>query len=60
MNVLTKKCVFCPITQTWTLKPALIEVHSRDEMKAALRAFAAEVQRFNDLTRNGGGRHEQA
>lgn len=58
--IVTKRCVFCPRTQTWALKPTMIEVHSRDEMKAALRAFAAEVQRFNDLTRSGGGRHEQA
>jgi hypothetical protein len=58
--ILTKRCEFCPRTQTWTLNPTMIEVHSREELKAALRAFAAEVQRFNDLTRSGGGRHGQA
>lgn len=60
MMILTKRCEFCPRTQTWALMPTMIEVHSRDELKAALKAFAAEVQRFNDVTRNGGGWHGQA
>jgi hypothetical protein len=60
MIILTKKCAFCLRTETWTLKPTMIEVNSREELKAALRAFSVEVQRFNQLTRNEGGQNGQA
>ncbi|MBA4087295.1 MAG: hypothetical protein C0491_05775 [Novosphingobium sp.] len=60
MKILTKKCAFCQRSQAWVLKPVLIEVNSSVEYKAALKAFAAEVQRFNILTRNAGGHDGQA
>lgn len=60
MKILTKRCVFCSRTQTWTLKPILIDVDSAKELKAALQAFSAEVQRFNKLTQNAGGHDGQA
>lgn len=60
MKILTKKCAFCPRTQAWALESILIDVNSLEEFKAALRAFAAEVQRYNELTRNAGGYDGQA
>lgn len=59
MKIETKRCAFCAQTRTWTLESVLIEVNSRKEFKAAWKTFLGEVQRYEGLTRDTGGRDGQ-
>lgn len=59
MKIQTKRCVFNPSVQDWVLVPVVIEVNSASEFKAALAAFAGEVQRYQAKARADGGDDEQ-
>lgn len=60
MKIQTKRCVFNPGIQDWVLVPVVIEVNSASEFKAALAAFAAEVQRYQAMARGEVGDDDQA
>lgn len=60
MKIQTKRCVFNRGIQDWVLVPVVIEVNSASEFKAALAAFAAEVQRDQAMARGEVGDDDQA
>ena len=55
MKIQTQKCVLYPPTGDWVLVPDWVEVNSPAELDAALKKFAAEVERFQGHTGNAGG-----